>query len=236
MATDLNLDTKVTALKNARNAGEWVDALLDLLDSGLHSARNPFGAAAKLEESGSVPSGFVAQFAGATLPTGWLLCNGASYSRTAKADLFAAIGTTYGGSGSNFNVPDLRRRVPIGRGGTKPTGSRGPGASLGDTGGDERVTLTLAQLAQHSHDLNVSSQTSDGEHTHTYPAPRVFQGSGFSRTYGAVRNLNTSNKATGSDGGHSHRMSGASGDAGAASPTPINLFGKTLVINYMIKE
>jgi len=44
-----------------------------------------------------------------TIPTGALLCNGASLSRTAYAALFAVIGTTYGYVGtSTFNLPDLR--------------------------------------------------------------------------------------------------------------------------------
>jgi len=43
-------------------------------------------------------------------PTGWLKANGAAVSRTTYADLFSAIGTTYGaGNGSTtFNLPDLR--------------------------------------------------------------------------------------------------------------------------------
>lgn len=49
-------------------------------------------------------------FAGSTAPTGWLKCNGAAVSRTAYADLFSAIGTTYGAgdSISTFNLPDTR--------------------------------------------------------------------------------------------------------------------------------
>jgi microcystin-dependent protein len=56
------------------------------------------------------PVGAVMAFARSTVPTGWLKCNGAAVSRTTYADLFAAIGTTYGaGDGSTtFNLPDLR--------------------------------------------------------------------------------------------------------------------------------
>jgi microcystin-dependent protein len=47
-----------------------------------------------------------------------LECNGAAVSRTTFADLFAAIGTTFGvGDGATtFNVPDMRGRVPVGDG------------------------------------------------------------------------------------------------------------------------
>ena len=56
------------------------------------------------------PSGLVATFARNSAPTGWLKANGAAISRTVYADLFAAIGTTFGaGDGVNtFNLPDLR--------------------------------------------------------------------------------------------------------------------------------
>ena len=56
------------------------------------------------------PAGLVAHFARNSAPTGWLKANGAAVNRTAYADLFAAIGTTFGaGDGINtFNLPDLR--------------------------------------------------------------------------------------------------------------------------------
>ena len=59
------------------------------------------------------PVGSYLLFAGKTLPTGYLLCNGAAVSRTTYAALFAVIGTTYGaGNGSTtFNLPNLDGRV-----------------------------------------------------------------------------------------------------------------------------
>ena len=58
----------------------------------------------------AAPTGSVYTFAGSTVPTGWLKCNGALLSRTTYASLFAVIGTTYGaGDGSTtFALPDLR--------------------------------------------------------------------------------------------------------------------------------
>lgn len=60
--------------------------------------------------SRELPSGMIAYFAGAHVPTGWLKCNGAAVSRTTYAGIFAQIGTHYGaGNGSTtFNLPDLR--------------------------------------------------------------------------------------------------------------------------------
>ena len=52
-----------------------------------------------------------------TAPTDWLLCDGASLDRTTYAALFAVIGATYGAvDGTHFTLPDLRGRVPVGRG------------------------------------------------------------------------------------------------------------------------
>lgn len=58
---------------------------------------------------GLPPVGSVTAFAGATTPTGWLLCDGSAVSRTDYADLYAVIGDTYGaGDGTTtFNLPDL---------------------------------------------------------------------------------------------------------------------------------
>lgn len=56
------------------------------------------------------PSGAIQFFAQSWAPIGWLKANGAQISRTAYANLFAAIGTHYGaGDGSTtFHLPDLR--------------------------------------------------------------------------------------------------------------------------------
>lgn len=69
-----------------------------------------------------LPSGSVTMYAGAALPSGWLLCDGAAVSRTTYASLFNAVGTAYGaGDGSTtFNLPNLVSRFP--RGGTPSTG------------------------------------------------------------------------------------------------------------------
>lgn len=62
--------------------------------------------------AGGVPPGLIAPFAGTTVPAGWLICDGSAIPRTDYADLFNAIGTTYGaGDGSTtFNLPDLISR------------------------------------------------------------------------------------------------------------------------------
>lgn len=110
---------------------------------------------------GKVPTGGVVMYGGAAAPTGWLLCYGQAISRTTYADLFTAIGTSYGvGDGSTtFNVPDLRGRVPAGKdnmggsaaGRLTSTTMTPDGVTLGATGGAQTHQLTTAELASHSH-------------------------------------------------------------------------------------
>lgn len=116
-----------------------------------------------------VPSGSVQMFAGATAPSGWLLCNGQAVSRTTYARLFAAIGTTWGtGNGSStFNVPDMRGRAPLGAG----TGTGLTARTLGAKGGAEAHTLTEAQLAAHDHPFSGDSHShgfSGDSHDHSF--------------------------------------------------------------------
>lgn len=63
----------------------------------------------KISSADGMPIGAIIAFGGnGAIPSGYLLCDGAAYSRTALPDLFACIGTDYGsGDGSTtFNVPD----------------------------------------------------------------------------------------------------------------------------------
>lgn len=55
----------------------------------------------------SNPAGTILWYSGTSAPSGYLVCNGAAYNKNTYANLFNAIGTKYGGSGDNFNVPNL---------------------------------------------------------------------------------------------------------------------------------
>lgn len=80
--------------------------------------------------SALIPPGTIIHYAGRTVPSGWLICNGANVSRTDYAALFAAIGTIYGaGNGSTtFGLPNLNDRFLEG---TTYTGSVGTYHSAG---------------------------------------------------------------------------------------------------------
>ena len=145
-----------------------------------------------------VPSGTVVPYGGASAPGGWQLCDDTALSRTTYARLFAVIGTAYGtGDGSStFNVPDLRDRVPLGKGsnngtlGTATTGAAASsvmtsatksglqtetGSSTGSDGdGDLTVgTTTVASSAKDSSTTSVVNSVNQAAHTHTIPALTV---------------------------------------------------------------
>ncbi|MFO0606013.1 MAG: tail fiber protein [Polyangiales bacterium] len=97
-----------------------------------------------------VPPGTVVAYAGAAAPPGWALCDGRAVSRGGEYEaLFRAIGASYGAGDTvtTFNLPDLRGRVIVGAGSGPSLTPR----ALGEQLGEERHTLTVAELAPHSH-------------------------------------------------------------------------------------
>lgn len=111
----------------------------------------------------SVPVGLIAPFAGSTAPSGWLQCSGQQLFTASFPALFSAIGYTHGGSGSVFNLPDLRGRVPAGcdvnASGTigRLTGASGF-TGFGSAGGHElmqqHIHNNFLQDPGHSHSLS----------------------------------------------------------------------------------
>ena len=112
--------------------------------------------------AGALPTGAVLDFAGASAPTGFLLCDGSPVSRTTYSALYGVIGTTYGiGDGSTtFNLPDARGRAIVGVG----QGSGLTNRPLAASGGEESHVLSVAELAAHNHTNSASS--TQGNHTH----------------------------------------------------------------------
>jgi microcystin-dependent protein len=97
--------------------------------------------------------GEIRMFAGSFEPVGWKFCNGQLLAITSYDSFFNLIGTTYGGDGQvTFALPDLRGRAPVHVGTT---------TLLGQTGGQEAVTLVSTQIPSHSHALLGSSATAE---------------------------------------------------------------------------
>lgn len=81
-------------------------------------------------------------------PKGWALCNGQLLPINQNQGLFSLLGTTFGGDGRvNFALPNLQGRVPI---------HVGSGHTLGERGGEQAHTLSIAELPQHTHVATVS--------------------------------------------------------------------------------
>ncbi len=159
--------------------------------------------------------GQVGYTASAAAPPGGILCYGQLIATADEPELFAELGYTFGGSGAQFGLPDLRDRTTIGKGdmGGTPagritnTGDGNPGIDtsvLGASGGVDRHQLTEAQLAQ------VTPGLTDPGHPHTTNA-RALSGAGGLQAGGtafsdaAVANANTtgiSANALGGDQAH----------------------------------
>jgi len=82
-------------------------------------------------------------------PKGWALCNGQLLPINQNQGLFSLLGTTFGGDGRvNFALPDLRARVPI---------HVGSGHTLGERGGEQAHTLSIAEIPTHTHVMSGNS-------------------------------------------------------------------------------
>ena len=115
--------------------------------------------------SGQVPTGSIMPWAAnGSLPTGFLLCNGASVSRTTYSALFDVIGTAFGtASGTTFNLPDFQGRFLRGR---DNSAGRDPGAAsrtaqnTGGATGDNVGSVQTTSIADHKHEAPVGATTS----------------------------------------------------------------------------
>lgn len=203
-----------------------------------------------------LPAGMIVQYVGATAPTGWRFCDGSTYngSDTTYAALWAAVGTTYGGSGVGaFKVPDLRGRVPVGYG----LGDGLTNRALGTNGGTENHLLTAAEIPSHVHNQGTLATSTTGEHGHTFTASTNHQHrlevqkttnashthnvngtaaagmSSPSGTTGAYNDFVEVGSTTLANGGHSHTITGDTGSVGGGGSH--NNMQPFVVVSYLIK-
>lgn len=181
-----------------------------------------------------VPAGTVIAFAGATPPSGWLLCDGSAISRSTYSALFAAISTAHGsGDGSTtFTLPDYRGRFlrgVDGSAGNDPDTASRIAMAAGGNIGDAVGSVQGHSFQTHNHTATAASDT----HSHSI----------VGGTTGSAGNMQNSDCSANNNSGvtasdtHTHTItvatkaaSGAKSQASANETRPINAN-----VNYIIK-
>lgn len=95
-------------------------------------------------------------------PKFWAQCNGQLLPINQNQALFSLLGTQFGGNGTtNFALPDLRGRSPVGYASSVDPAWQPPGMQMGQTGGAENVTLLSSNLPAHTHTMAASTTAGD---------------------------------------------------------------------------
>jgi microcystin-dependent protein len=167
----------------------------------------------------TTPVGVIEAFAGVNAPAGWLFCDGSAISRIQYPELFSALSTTYGsGDGSTtFNIPDMRGRIPVGKGTHTDVATLGnnEGASLANRRPKHQHTVYFSDPGhQHAGDYNVAGVA------------------GSNQSNPALANTGTSYTATRSATTGINIKVNPEGASSSTSPTDSPPY---LVTNYIIK-
>ncbi len=182
----------------------------------------------------TVPVGAMWMFGGAAAPPGWLLCNGQTYLIADYTDLFAVISNRYGGNGTtDFKVPNMVGKFPIG----VSTGT--PVNELG--GGSSTKALNAANMPPHTHDIShthgAANTSSAGTHDHAVQLADSTGGNNSLIARGGGTWFARSGPVQGS-GDHFHSVtipgfSGGSGSAGSGSA--FDVMPPWLAMTFIIK-
>ncbi len=167
--------------------------------------------------------GEIRMFGGLKAPIGWALCNGQLLTIQGNEALYALLGTQYGGDGrTNFAVPDLRGRLPVGIG----QGTATSAYSINTKAGSESIVISTAQMPAHTHTL--ACNTTDGQGTLNNPANAYMAvGTVSAATQQPVNNRYATASSTGST-----MANDAISSAGLGSP--VSMLQPTLAINFII--
>jgi microcystin-dependent protein len=171
---------------------------------------------ANLTDIQGVSTGLIIPWGSASIPSGFLECNGQSVSTSTYANLFAVIAYTYGGSGASFNVPDLTDRTIVNKSNTKnlaQTGGANTVTPTGNIGGNSgNTTLSSAQIPSHTHQSRIPNG----------------QSSGFSGD-GPGNRTNGTSGSSGGGGAHAHGLSAT------FTGTATSVLQPYIVLIYIIK-
>lgn len=173
-----------------------------------------------------VPSGSIIQFGGETSPTGWVICDGSELAIASYASLYAAISNKYGsltngsgGSGTtHFRVPDLRGRVPVGK------GTHSDVSTLGNNDGSALAN----RRPKHGHTIYDPGHVHAPKYGNTFwanPGGGAVVGSGSFIPMNGVDNATTATSTTG-------MKVNPEGANTSSSPNDAPAY---IVVNYIIK-
>jgi microcystin-dependent protein len=182
-----------------------------------------FGIAGRLVGNGTVPAGAIMDFAGPSPPAGWLTCDGQAVSRTTYADLFAAIGGTWGAPDANtFNVPNLVSRFRRHRDNSTLAGGVGTmqsPANLSHTHTGGGIITSSLVSNDHTHHMDFYTQSMNRSNPHSHALPNQVGGwLGANPGYTGSSVNGASNVVSGTnntDINHEHQVFGDTGGISA---------------------
>lgn len=239
--------TGSSSLTSPDHAGQHTDAndAIEALQAKVGVNSSAVTSSLDYKITTGIPSGVINMWSTTTAPTGWLICDGTTVSRTTYAALFAVISTTYGvGDGSTtFTLPNLKGKVPVGRDSADASFD-----TMGESGGAKTHTLTSTEMPSHTHTQDSHNHTQNshnhtqdahghtvnahshlnyymtgagGSHSHTYQSQSVLRGSGSSATYTSIAG-STANTSTAA--AHDHTSIAYTGDTspGVTATTATN--------------
>ena len=163
LATKAEVNAKVSAVNASLTTPVLASAIPPITDTSSKIVSTAWIQALVTEVKKAVtPVGMIAPFGGSSAPTGWLLCDGRSVSRTTYAALFAVLGTQFGSTvATEFRLPDLRGRTAVGLDST-PTQpdvqtrlNKTWSNTVGGAGGNANEVLLESQIPPHRHAQNV---------------------------------------------------------------------------------
>ena len=128
-------------------------------------------------------------------PYGWQMCSGQTVAISQYQAVFALIGTFYGGNGTtNFQLPDLRSRIPLGMG----QGLALPSYTIGEVGGTYQQSLNLQNLPIHNHGATFTpSGASSVSVTVSASSTPPAQGSNYATVPSTTNNVLAASSGTG---------------------------------------
>lgn len=184
---------------------------------------------AKTADNG-VPAGTIFPFAGpkTKIPAGYLACDGTLYNSSDYPALFNVIGTGWGGSVSQFRVPDFRGMFlrGVSEGSTRDEDKTTRAASnTGGNTGNEVGSIQTEGTRSHNH---TGTTSTDGAHTHTWNYGTEGDDSGDGGSHNEFTTVGGSSNPMSTNGNHSHTFT--TNNTGGNETRPDNAY-----VYYIIK-